>query len=159
MSGLFRYDQDYVLRIKPLLNPPMPPSPAADARHAEQLEAAGFVVIWDPERARQMHTVGMLQARTHCDGALWPYQRAAWKDDGLARWASREDVGFFLSLLSALNGGSVPLTANEAALHVERVLLKLKNHGMNLEAEHVAALEAVVRLGTPAQVLTFLETM
>lgn len=159
MSKLFHYDKELVLHVKPFLYPPDPPTSTASLAQVAQLEANGFTCLWGVDRASQMHRFGMLQARTYCDGGLWPYERARWKSDGLARWGLKTDVDYFEDLVTALNGGERASPNMRLEDHVFGVLTKLTARGMALDAEKMAALEAVVRLGSGAAVLSYLETM
>ncbi len=158
MAKVFAYDPAWCASLSRWFNPATPPSSKADQAQAAALADAGFIALYDPVRARQMHALGMLQAKTYVDGALWPYERAQWKEDGLARWGLQTDVAFFDTLVKQLNDGMAPHADNVPDLL--RVLqTALTKQGQRVDPESIAALEAVVRLGTTSAVLTFLESM
>ncbi len=141
-----------------LLNPPLPPTSKADQQHVALLQGHGFQVIWDTSRAEQMHRLGAVLAKTHCDGALWPYARAKWSQDGLARWALKEDVAFFEELVKVLNGDQRP-DSQEVIEKIDMIVRALGRQHAELTHDNLASLEAVVRLGTTAQVISYLESM
>lgn len=161
MTTLFHYDELFVSNLKTsgVIEPPNPPDSLACQRQPLLLQETGFTCLWRVEHARLMHRFGALQARTYTDGANWPFQRAQWIEDGLARWGLVTDVEYFDQLLRAL--GIDPKRTADIAVSYEGAVLSKLAERVQLNQEQLAAIEAVVRLsnGRTDVVLSFLEAL
>ncbi len=136
-----------------LMEPPLPPSDSADLRHTEELKAAGFQPQWSVDKARAMQRMGCVMPCSRADsGAVWAYARAAWREDGLARWAHEDDVRVYGLLSDASFGKDEPGKAVD-------VLVAHLAPRARLSPEQRDALEAVLRLNGGASALRFLESM
>lgn len=152
MSKLFSYSPDFLNQLAPWLRPCSNlASPlrieTSDAEQVLALERLGYACVWDIKLAERLERLGAVLAHTRAsDGTNWLYARAAHPSDRLARWARTEDSALVALVQQALDAQVDP---EVAALTLARLA--------TFSADEVAALEAVIRLGTPAAVERYLE--
>jgi hypothetical protein len=131
-------------------------------KQANQLQAHGFVPLYDVARGEQLERLGALIASTRCDGALWPMARAARKD-GLARWALEADLRLLDALIQALTAGGQALPrgakGSDALSKVIDMVEERLGKVDGLDRDALEALETVVRLGSPDAVLAYLASL
>lgn len=130
-----------------MLSPREGASEQEEQRRYEALQAAGFQVIWDHDRVQSFQSLGAVTARVRADGARWPLSRAA--KLGYAYMVHSSDFELFEELTKALNGGERARSGDELKAVVDALAKTLQGR-KTFDAEKLAALETVVRLGDAA---------
>lgn len=159
---VFTYSDASREALERLVEPPDVANAVANVDHTHKLSAAGFVCVWDYREAQEMEGWGAILAKTRTQGALWPYQRAAWphRDDPhkMARWALETDLHYYKSILEVFGGmnrasyaddaDESSLATIEAAIEtkVSQFVTLLRTRGA-FTPDTIVALESAFRLG------------
>ncbi len=120
----------------------------------EKLLAADYVVLWEASRVEEFRRLGTVAARVRADGARWPLQRAA--TGAYASMVPNADYVLFDALTTAVNSGTRARTPEELTHAVDLLVAAVSK--TCFDAERLAALETIARLGNASAVMLFLST-